>query len=302
MASFLGMLPGDIAQGLIWGIMALGVFMTFKLLNFPDMTVDGTFATGGAVTVMLILAGVPVPVALLIAFAAGIGAGLITGFLHTVFGIPDILAGILTQFALYSINLHIMGGANKALSVDNFHVIVSLRYIPKTIITAIIFDVCVMILMYIYFGTEQGSAIRATGSNPHMSLAQGINTGAMKVIALALSNGLVALSGGLIAQYQGFSDINMGRGSIVIGLAAVIIGDVIGNALFGKKMNFMLRMGFVVAGAIIYYLIYGVVLWFKVPSEDMKLISSVIVAVFMAVPYLKEKAAHPYRSSNKEVK
>lgn len=279
--------------------MALGVFMTFKILNFADMTVDGTFATGGAVTVMLIISGVSTPVALLVAVIAGILAGIMTGFFHTVLGIPDILAGILSQMALYSINLNIMGGANKAVSVDVYNLMVSLRYVSKTIVIALIFVAVVMLLMYWYFGTEQGSAIRATGNNPHMSLAQGINTSVMKVIGLAVSNGLVALSGGLFAQYQGFADINMGRGSIVIGLAAVIIGEVLGNAIFGKRMNFMLRMTFVVIGAIIFYLVIGVVLWLHFPSDDLKLFTTVIVAIFMAVPYLKDKATHSYRSAGK---
>ena len=295
MASFINMIPGDVAQGLIWGIMALGVFMTFKILNFADMTVDGTFATGGAVTVMLIISGVSTPVAVI----AGILAGIMTGFFHTVLGIPDILAGILSQMALYSINLNIMGGANKAVSVDVYNLMVSLRYVSKTIVIALIFVAVVMLLMYWYFGTEQGSAIRATGNNPHMSLAQGINISVMKVIGLAVSNGLVALSGGLFAQYQGFADINMGRGSIVIGLAAVIIGEVLGNAIFGKRMNFMLRMTFVVIGAIIFYLVIGVVLWLHFPSDDLKLFTTVIVAIFMAVPYLKDKATHSYRSAGK---
>lgn len=299
MASFINMIPGDVAQGLIWGIMALGVFMTFKILNFADMTVDGTFATGGAVTVMLIISGVSTPVALLVAVIAGILAGIMTGFFHTVLGIPDILAGILSQMALYSINLNIMGGANKAVSVDVYDLMVSLRYVSKTIVIALIFVAVVMLLMYWYFGTEQGSAIRATGNNPHMSLAQGINTSVMKVIGLAISNGLVALSGGLFAQYQGFADINMGRGSIVIGLAAVIIGEVLGNAIFGKRMNFMLRMTFVVIGAIIFYLVIGIVLWLHFPSDDLKLFTTVIVAIFMAVPYLKDKATHSYRSAGK---
>ena len=299
MASFINMIPGDVAQGLIWGIMALGVFMTFKILNFADMTVDGTFATGGAVTVMLIISGVSTPVALLVAVIAGILAGIMTGFFHTVLGIPDILAGILSQMALYSINLNIMGGANKAVSVDVYNLMVSLRYVSKTIVIALIFVAVVMLLMYWYFGTEQGSAIRATGNNPHMSLAQGINTSVMKVIGLAVSNGLVAFSGGLFAQYQGFADINMGRGSIVIGLAAVIIGEVLGNAIFGKRMNFMLRMTCVVIGAIIFYLVIGVVLWLHFPSDDLKLFTTVIVAIFMAVPDRKDKATHSYRSAGK---
>lgn len=300
MGSFFAMLPGNVAQGLIWGVMALGVYMTFKILNFADMTVDGTFATGGAITVMLILNGMPVGCAMLIAFIAGVLAGLLTGFFHTVLGIPDILAGILSQMALYSINLNIMGSANKALSVDKFHLIVSLRHVPQTLVVALIFIAVVIALMYWYFGTEQGCAIRATGNNQNMARAQGINTNTMKVIGLALSNGLVALSGGLIAQYQGFSDINMGRGSIVIGLAAVIIGDVLGNALFGKRMNFALRLSFVVIGAIIYYIVIGVVLWLRFPADDLKLFTTIIVAVFMAIPYLREKAVNSYRSAGKK--
>ena len=300
MASFVAMLPGDIAQGLIWGIMALGVYITFRILNFADMTVDGTFALGGAVTVMLTISGMPIGLALIIATLTGVLAGLSTGFLHICLGIPDILAGILVQIALYSVNLNIMKASNKALSVDKYVLLVSLRYIVPTIITSLIFVAVVIAVMYWYFGTAQGSAIRATGNNMNMARAQGINIGTMKVIGLALSNGLVALSGGLIAQYQGFADINMGRGSIVIGLAAVIIGEVLGNAIFGKKMNFALRMIFVVLGAIIYYIVIGIVLWLRFPSEDLKLFTTVIVAIFMAVPYLRERAVNSYSKAGKK--
>ncbi|MDY6325231.1 MAG: ABC transporter permease [Catonella sp.] len=300
MASFVAMLPGDIAQGLIWGIMALGVYITFRILNFADMTVDGTFALGGAVTVMLTISGMPIGLALIIATLTGVLAGLSTGFLHICLGIPDILAGILVQMALYSVNLNIMKASNKALSVDKYVLLVSLRYIVPTIITSLIFVAVVIAVMYWYFGTAQGSAIRATGNNMNMARAQGINIGTMKVIGLALSNGLVALSGGLIAQYQGFADINMGRGSIVIGLAAVIIGEVLGNAIFGKKMNFALRMIFVVLGAIIYYIVIGIVLWLRFPSEDLKLFTTVIVAIFMAVPYLRERAVNSYSKAGKK--
>ncbi len=300
MASFVAMLPGDIAQGLIWGIMALGVYITFRILNFADMTVDGTFALGGAVTVMLTISGMPIGLALIIATLTGVLAGLSTGFLHICLGIPDILAGILVQMALYSVNLNIMKASNKALSVDKYVLLVSLRYIVPTIITSLIFVAVVIAVMYWYFGTAQGSAIRATGNNMNMARAQGINIGTMKVIGLALSNGLVALSGGLIAQYQGFADINMGRGSIVIGLAAVIIGEVLGNAIFGKKMNFALRMIFVVLGAIIYYIVIGIVLWLRFPSEDLKLFTTVIVAIFMAVPYLRERVVNSYSKAGKK--
>ena len=296
--SLLAALPGNVAQGIIWGIMALGVFITFKLLNFADLSVDGSFATGGAVTVILMLSGMNSGTALLCAFLAGILAGLATGILHTVFGIPDILAGILTQIALYSINLNIMDGkANTAISVDKYNLIVSLRYIPQAIIVGIIFAVCIMAFMYWYFGTEMGSSIRATGANPAMSKAQGININAMKVVALSLSNGLVALSGGLLAQYQGFADVNMGRGAIVIGLAALIIGDVICNALFSKVSNFLLTMTFVIIGGILYYIIIGIVLWLKMPTNNLKLFTAIIVAIFLAVPHIKNQMNSSFRKA-----
>ncbi len=293
-------MPGNVAQGIIWGIMALGVFMTYKLLNFADLTVDGSFATGGAVTVILITSGWSVPSALLMACLAGILAGMVTGILHTIFGIPDILAGILSQIALYSINLNIMGGkANVAVSVDRYDLLISLRFVPKTIAIAAVFAIVLIALMYWYFGTAQGSAIRATGNNPAMSRAQGINIGLMKVITLALSNGVVALSGGLMAQYQGFADINMGRGAIVIGLAAVIIGEVLGHAIFGKRMNFIIRMTFVVLGGVIYYIVIGIVLWLRMPTNDLKLFTAIIVAVFLAVPYLRGQTKSSFRKAAK---
>lgn len=288
-------LPGCIAQGLIWGIMALGVYVTFRLLDFADLTVDGSFATGGAVTVMLTLAGVPVPVALLIAVFAGMAAGLITGLLHTALGIPPILAGILTQIALYSINLHIMGmAANQAISVQKYHLLISLMHVSSAILTGSIFAAVLIIILYWYFGTEQGSSIRATGCNPAMSKANGININFTKVLALSLSNGIVCLAGGLMAQYQGFADINMGRGSIVIGLAAVIIGEVFGDALFRKHMNFALRLIFVVLGGVIYYIVVGIVLWLKLNSNDLKLFTAIIVAIFLAVPYLQGKRKNSF--------
>lgn len=294
-------MPGNVAQGIIWGIMALGVFMTYKLLNFADLTVDGSFATGGAVTVILITSGWSVPSALVMACIAGILAGMVTGILHTVLGIPDILAGILSQIALYSINLNIMGGkANVAVSVDRYPLLVSLRFIPRTIGIAALFAVILIVLMYWYFGTSQGCAIRATGNNPSMSRAQGININLMKVITLALSNGVVAVSGGLMAQYQGFADINMGRGAIVIGLAAVIIGEVLGHALFGKRMNFIIRMTFVVLGGVVYYIVIGIVLWLRMPTNDLKLFTAIIVAVFLAVPYLKGQAKSSFRKAAKK--
>ena len=288
-------MPGSVAQGLIWGIMALGVYITFKILNFADLTVDGTLGTGGAVAVMLILNGFPPSVALIFAFAAGMLAGLVTGILHTVLGIPDILSGILTQIALYSVNMNIMGRSNQAVSVDKYNLVVSLRYIPAAIVTTILFLVVIIGVLYWYFGTEQGFTIRATGCNPNMSRAQGINTNFAKVLALVISNGLVGLAGGLYAQYQGNSDVNMGRGAIVIGLAAVIIGEVLGEAIFGKRLNFIGRLAFVAIGAIIYYVVIAFVLWLGLPSEDMKLFSAIVVAIFLAIPYLRGKSKTSFK-------
>ena len=283
-------LPGGIAQGLIWGLMALGVLITFRLLDVADLTVDGSFTLGAAVTVMLIIAGWPACLAMLVAVIAGILAGLCTGLLHVKLGIPVILAGILTQFSLYSINLRIMGmAANKALSVDKYNLILSSRNITSSILTSLVIAFVLVCVFYWYFGTEQGSALRATGSNPAMSRALGIDIGAMKILGLAISNGVVALSGGLMSQYQGFADINMGRGAIVIGLAAVIIGEVLGKAILGKHLNFFGTMSFVVIGGVVYYLVVVLVLWLRLNSNDLKLITAVIVALFLAVPYLREQ-------------
>ena len=290
-------LPGSIAQGLIWGIMALGVYITYRILDFADLTVDGSLATGGAVAVMLIRAGVNPVVALLAAFAAGMLAGLITGILHTTLGIPGILASILTQISLYSINLNIMGKSNQAINVDNYALVVSLRYVtgdPKTRALffggAVLFCIAIIAVMYWYFGTEQGNAIRATGCNPNMARAQGINTDFNKVLALMISNGLVGLCGGLYAQYQGAADVNMGRGAIVIGLAAVIIGEVaFGKLCAGRHLAFAYTLASVVVGAVIYYIVMALVLWLKMPSDDMKLFSALVVAAFLSIPYLKGK-------------
>lgn len=293
-------LPGNISQGLIWGIMSIGVYITYKILNFADLTVDGTLATGGAVTVVLILDGYSPVVAVAMAFVAGMVAGFITGVLHTIFGIPDILAGILTQIALYSVNLNITGGkANQAVSVDQFDLIVSLRYISKTILVTGIITIAIIAILYWFFGTEMGFTIRATGCNPNMSRAQGINTSVSKVIALVFSNGLVGFAGGILAQYQGNCDVNMGRGAIVIGLASVIIGEVLGEAIFGKKLNFSARLFFVTVGSIIYYIVISFVCWLGLPSIDLKLFSAIVVAVFLAVPYLKGKSKNSYRRAAK---
>ena len=293
-------MPGSVAQGLIWGIMAIGVYITFKILDFADLTVDGSLALGGAVAVMLILNGYPPYVVLIVSFISGILAGLVTGLLHTALGIPDILAGILTQIALYSINLNIMGKSNQAVSVDRYNLVISLRYISHAILVGVIFLIVIIAILYWYFGTEQGFTIRATGCNENMARAQGISTSKSKVLGLALSNGLVGLSGGLIAQYQGNADVNMGRGAIVIGLAAVIIGEVIGNALLGKYMNFALKLLFAAIGAIIYYAVITFVLWLGLPSQDMKLFSAIVVALFLAVPYLKNKYSTSFAKAAKK--
>ena len=290
-------LPGACAQGLIWGLLALGVYITYKLLDFADLTVDGSMATGGAVAVMLIRAGLNPWLALIFAFLAGMAAGFITGMLHTALGIPGILASILTQISLYSINLNILGSSNQAVSVDKYSLVVSLRYISdstaskiRMFTTCILFCVVLVAILYWYFGTEQGHAIRATGCNRQMARAQGINTDFHTVLALMISNGLVGLSGGLYAQYQGAADVNMGRGAIVIGLAAVIIGDVLfGKMCAGKKIAFAYTLLSVIAGAILYYLVLSVVLWLKFPSDDLKLFSAIVVAIFLSIPYLKAK-------------
>ena len=293
--------PGGVAQGLIWGLMALGIYITFRLLDVDDLTVDGSFTTGGACTVMLILAGWPAWAALLVALIAGILAGFCTGMLHTKLGIPAILSGILTQFALYSVNLHIMGmAANKAVSVDKCDLILSSRNIPSAILTGLIIAAVLVALAYWYFGTEQGSALRSTGNNPAMSRALGINIDNMKVLGLSLSNGVVALAGGLMAQYQGFADINMGRGAIVIGLAAVIIGEVLGRAILGKHLNFLGTLSFTVLGGVLYYIVVVVVLWLKLNSNDLKLFTAIIVAVFLAVPHFRDRAQNSFRKKMKK--
>ena len=282
-------MPANIAQGLIWGIMALGIYITFRVLDVADLTVDGSFSTGSAVTVMLIIAGWPAWAALIAAVAAGMLAGLITGMLHTKLGIPAILAGILTQLSLYSINLRILGGANMPLSVTKYHLLLSTRYVPKALLVGSIISLALVCVFYWYFGTEQGSAIRATGNNSAMSSALGINVNRMKVLGLALSNGIVAMAGGLYCQLQGSADVNSGRGAIVIGLAAVIIGEVLGKALLGKRLNFFGTLTFTVLGGVVYYIVMGVGLWLKLNPNDLKLIIAIIVALFLAVPYLSSQ-------------
>ena len=284
-------LPGAVAQGLVWGIMAIGVYLTYRILDVADLTVDGSFGTGGAVCVMCLLSGQNVWVSLLAALVAGLATGFVTGLLHTFMGIPAILAGILTQLALYSINLKIMGKANQSINVDKYDLLISLRWVKETalhnpIIMVLIVTAVVIGILYWFFGTELGCGIRATGSNPAMSRAQGINTNFNIVLGLAVSNGLVALSGALLSQYQGFSDVSMGRGAIVIGLAAVIIGE----ALFGRIFhNFALKLLAVSLGAIIYYIVIQLVLTLGFDANLLKLLSASVVAIFLAVPYWKGK-------------
>ena len=297
MSGFLASLPGACAQGIIWGIMAVGVYLTFKVLDLADLTVDGSFGTGGAVLVVCTIAGMNIWLAMLLAFLAGCIAGLVTGILHTKFGIPAILAGILTQLALYSVNLRIMSGrANVALNIDEYGILVSLRYIPKSILVGGAFALVIIGLLYWFFGTELGAGVRATGCNEAMARANGINTGFNKVLGLVLSNGIVALSGGLLAQYQGFADINMGRGAIVIGLAAVIIGDVIFGKLF---KNFALRLLAAVLGGVIYYIVIQLVLQMGLNANDLKLFSALVVALFLGVPYWKGQLGAKLVKTNK---
>lgn len=290
--SLLNALPGAVAQGLVWGIMAIGVYITFRILDFADLTVDGSLCIGGAVCIMMMLNGQNVWVAMFAALLAGMVAGCVTGLLHTFMGIPAILSGILTQLGLYSINLKIMGKANQAINVDKYSLLVSLRFIrnvplfKNTILLVSLIIVVLIVILYWFFGTELGCSIRATGCNDKMARAQGINTDFNRVLGLMISNGMVALSGALLSQYQGFADINMGRGAIVIGLAAVIIGE----AIFGKIFrNFGLRLLSVAFGSIIYYLVLQIVIWLGIDTDLLKLLSAAVVAIFLAIPTWKAR-------------
>ena len=292
MMSLLNALPGAVSQGLIWGIMAIGVYLTYRILDIADLTVDGSLCTGGAVCIMLMLGGQNVWVAMTGALLAGMAAGFVTGIFHTFMGIPAILAGILTQLGLYSVNLKTMGKANQAINVDKFDLLVSLRFVKgvpfykNTIFLVSVIIVILILVLYWFFGTELGCSLRATGCNDKMARAQGINTDFSRVLGLMISNGIVALSGALLAQYQGFADINMGRGAIVIGLAAVIIGE----AVFGKVFhNFGLRLLAVAFGSIIYYFVLQIVIWLGIDTDLLKLLQAAVVAVFLAIPTWKSR-------------
>lgn len=299
MSGFLAALPGAAAQGIIWGIMAIGVFITFRVLDIADLTVDGTMSTGGAVIVLCMSSGLNVWLSMIVALLAGCIAGLVTGIFHTKFGIPAILAGILTQLSLYSVNLRILGGkANQPLSARNYSIIFSLGSVSKSLIFGVIFVVVIIAVLYWFFGTELGHGIRATGSNEAMARSNGINTDTNKVIGLVLSNGIVALSGAMLTQFQGFADVNMGRGAIVIGLAAVIIGEV----LFGKIFkNFSLKLLAVAIGGVIYYVVITLVLRLGLNANDLKLLTALIVALFLGIPYWKKKVSEK-TVKNKEVR
>ena len=281
----LNAMPGAAAQGLIWGIMAIGVYLTFKVLDLADLTVDGSMVTGMAVCAMLMAAGWNVWPAMLIATLAGMACGLVTGIFHTLMGIPAILAGILTQMILWSVNLKIMGKANQALPARSFDVLISQLEKYHALVVLALFSAVIITLLYSFFGTKFGAALRATGCNEKMARAQGINTDMHKVVGLALSNGIVALSGALMAQYSGKADINDGRGAIVIGLAAVIIGE----ALISKMpQNYIVRMSGVVVGGIVYYIVYQTVIFLGLDTDLLKMLSALVVAVFLAVPHLKK--------------
>lgn len=282
----LGALPGAVAQGLIWGVMAVGVYITYKILDIADLTVDGSICTGAAVCTMMMLAGQSPWAAMLCAVLAGVAAGAVTGLLHIKLGIPAILAGILTQMILWSANLKILGKANQALSARSNPVILSQMNIPSALIVLAIVAAVLIALLYVFFGTEIGCGIRATGCNSVMSRAQGINTDTAKLIGLAISNGIVALSGALLCQYQGYTDINMGRGAVVIGLAAVVIGEAIVSRL---SQNFAVRLAGVVVGAVVYYLVYQTIIFVGFDTDMLKMFSAIVVAAFLGIPYLKKK-------------
>ena len=297
-SGWLNAMPGAVVQGLIWGIMAIGVYLTYKVLDVADLTVDGSMVTGMAVCAMLMVAGWNVWAAMLVAMLVGMCCGLVTGLFHTVMGIPAILSGILTQLMLWSVNLKIMGKANQALPARTYEVLISQMSRYRALVILFLFCVVIIALLYWFFGTRYGAAVRATGNNEKMARAQGINTSAIKVVGLALSNGMVALAGALLAQYKGSADINDGRGAIVIGLAAVIIGEVLVSKF---PQNFVVRLLGVVLGGIVYYIVYQTVVFLGLDTDLLKLLSAVVVAIFLAVPYFKTRYFSKQTPKHKEV-
>ena len=294
MMDLLGALPGAVAQGLVWGVMAIGVYITYKILDIADLTVDGTICTGAAVCTMMMLSGQSPWLSILGVIAAGALAGVVTGLLHVFLGIPAILAGILTQMTLWSVNLKILGKANQAISARNTTVLLSQMNIPHALIVLAIVGVLTVAILYLFFGTELGCSIRATGCNPSMSRAQGINTNFTKVTGLAISNAIVALSGALLCQYQGYTDINMGRGAVVIGLAAVVIGEALVRRI---SPNFAVRLTGVIAGAIVYYVVYQTIIFVGFDTDMLKMFSAIVVAAFLGVPYLKKQLHSPRKAA-----
>ncbi len=294
MMDLLGALPGAVAQGLVWGVMAIGVYITYKILDIADLTVDGTICTGAAVCTMMMLSGQSPWLSILGAIAAGALAGVITGLLHVFLGIPAILAGILTQMTLWSVNLKILGKANQAISARNTAVLLSQMNIPHALIVLAVVGVLTVAILYLFFGTELGCSIRATGCNQSMSRAQGINTNFTKVTGLAISNAIVALSGALLCQYQGYTDINMGRGAVVIGLAAVVIGETLVRRI---SPNFAVRLTGVIAGAIVYYVVYQTIIFVGFDTDMLKMFSAIVVAAFLGVPYLKKQLHSPRKAT-----
>ena len=294
MMDLLGALPGAVAQGLVWGVMAIGIYITYKILDIADLTVDGTICTGAAVCTMMMLSGQSPWLSILGAMLAGALAGVATGLLHVFLGIPAILAGILTQMTLWSVNLKILGKANQAISARNTAVLLSQMNIPHALIVLAVVGVLTVAILYLFFGTELGCSIRATGCNQSMSRAQGINTNFTKVTGLTISNAIVALSGALLCQYQGYTDINMGRGAVVIGLAAVVIGEALVRRI---SPNFAVRLTGVIAGAIVYYVVYQTIIFVGFDTDMLKMFSAIVVAAFLGVPYLKKQLHSPRKAT-----
>lgn len=282
---------GAVSQGILWGVMVLGVYITYKLLNIADLTADGSFAFGGCVcAVMMVRYGMHPVAALFFSLAAGMVAGCITGILHTVFEIPVILAGILTQISLWSVNLRVMKKSNEPLLkldtiFSSFSRITGLSNSHASMVLGLVSVICVVAGLYWFFGTELGSSLRATGNNEAMVKALGINTGFTKLLALMISNGLIGLSGGLVMQSQRYADINAGTGAIVIGLAAIVIGEV----LLGRFISFGAKLASAVVGSVVYFLIRGIVLQLGMDANDMKLLSAVIVALALSIPTISAK-------------